>query len=125
MTREEVFAQLALVDDHGAVHPSQAFEAEQVLDWAVARGRIPPFANRLARALAAETMREALRRARVRIDADGTVSERDVDMSDSAVDADEAFQSLMPRQRAQPAPPARGRSGDPPRRPGPDKPQRR
>ena len=83
MTRDEM---LALVDDYAASHPGQTFEAEQVLDWAVARGHIPPFASPLARALAAETMREALERARVRIDAEGTV-----DTSDSAVDRDQSL----------------------------------
>jgi hypothetical protein len=77
MTRDEILALLALAEDYAAAHPGQSFEGEQVVDWAVTRGRIPPFANPLARALAADTMREALRRARVRIDADGTVSEWD------------------------------------------------
>ncbi len=110
MTREELLAQLALVDDYRAAHGGQALAVEQVLDWAVARGRIPPFANPLARALAAETMREAVQRERVRIDADGTLSERDVDLSDAAVDRNEVFEGLASEQ---PAPPRRGKPGRP------------
>jgi hypothetical protein len=78
MTRAEVLAQLALAGDYAAAHPGRPFEAERALDWAVASGRIPPFANPLARALTAEAMREALERGRFRVDADGTVIEPDV-----------------------------------------------
>jgi hypothetical protein len=115
MTRDEMLAQLVLADNYTASYPGQPLEAEQVLDRAVARGRIPPFANRLARALAAENMREALQRALVRIDADGTLGERDADMSDSAIDRDNAFKDLAPRQ---PAPRPNGKPGRPPKSKG-------
>jgi hypothetical protein len=98
MTRDEVLTLLALADDYAASHPGLSFEAEQVLDWAVARGRIPPFANRLARALAAETMGEALELAWVRIDGDGTVIEPDVG----------AAEGLAPGQPPPPPGPAGG-----------------